>query len=783
MSREFTRLLLPLLISCSFILSYILRLPQYLTKFKTTDRIPVLLKDPQNQDLAAIENVETTYKTTLEAPKVNHPVRDQLPKAHYAGVKQTTASRPPLDSLIADARFKYIKGRNQTIIGDPQFLLDFAIVGFPKTGSTSLSFWMSEHPETQIANDEIWEFAYGEPATAIWYLYTQLPEGDYKRGYKSPFDIVNKGDAMDSIRTFFPNTKLIVGVRHPIRWFESFFNFRVKRGVKLPQPNHLIKSCRLYFCVKTANFHVYLARLGKTDMTAPEELEMKRKFIALLGELPPPMHNKVFLYDMEQLADRNKTRMETFHRDVHDYIGLREEMPPIVHKNEGQANLTANERFIDICNPKYNRLRGELMKAARGASVWIRKYFLGSDDVFVSSRDYFEEILASWMHDPCENEKITQNEPSTVAKITHELSNGTPVSPLMNSRAATNKTLKDAVTNKTHDAIAMNATPKVAAMIKTRSASAPNKTVARRPPLSSLILDYEKNVVGDPQFLLDFAIIGFPKTGSTSVSRWIGLHPETLIRKNEMFALSEGKPARAVWSFYTLPQGDYKRGYKSPYDITNKGGALESLRKYWPMTRLIIGVRHPVRWFESFYNHRLLNDANPGDPYSLIDTCLSGLCVKEANFHVFLATLGKTNATALQDLGVDYPLSLSPPTMPNEVFIYDMEQLADRNKTRISRFGRDIQEYVGLNEEMPPIVHENEGKLKPAAQAYMDICDSKYDSLRVELMKASKRASLWIRKYFLDGDSVYFSSREYLEEILETWMYDPCDSLNATQRK
>lgn len=45
-----------------------------------------------------------------------------------------TDSRPPLSSIILDARKHFVKqkdgGRNQTIIGDPQFLLDFAIIGF-----------------------------------------------------------------------------------------------------------------------------------------------------------------------------------------------------------------------------------------------------------------------------------------------------------------------------------------------------------------------------------------------------------------------------------------------------------------------------------------------------------------------------------------------------------------------------------------------------------------------------------------------------------------------------
>jgi hypothetical protein len=30
--------------------------------------------------------------------------------------------------------------------------------------------------------------------------------------------------------------------------------------------------------------------------------------------------------------------------------------------------------------------------------------------------------------------------------------------------------------------------------------------------------------------------------------------------------------------------------------------AMNAIAQYWPNTGLIVGVRHPVLWFESFYN-------------------------------------------------------------------------------------------------------------------------------------------------------------------------------------
>jgi hypothetical protein len=61
----------------------------------------------------------------------------------------------------------------------------------------------------------------------------------------------------------------------------------------------MIGSCHdnpMNLCTDRALFHVELSRVGKTNMTAPEELEMKRQFPQYYKEMPPPVPNKVFLF-------------------------------------------------------------------------------------------------------------------------------------------------------------------------------------------------------------------------------------------------------------------------------------------------------------------------------------------------------------------------------------------------------------------------------------------------------------------------------------------------------
>lgn len=149
-------------------------------------------------------------------------------------------------------------------------------------------------------------------------------------------------------------------------------------------------------------------------MTAPEELDMIRHNKRFFDELPPPrLPNKIFLWITDQLTDSNETRAYEFRQDVQHFVGFNQEIKPVPHvmPPPGKTGATIgkekqkkiNETLIDICESQYDDARAVLMESSRSASVWIRKYFLDSEDVIVSSRDHVEEILKTWMDDPCES--------------------------------------------------------------------------------------------------------------------------------------------------------------------------------------------------------------------------------------------------------------------------------------------------------------------------------------------------------------------------------------------
>eukprot|EP00814_Leptocylindrus_danicus_P021533 CAMPEP_0116027014 /NCGR_PEP_ID=MMETSP0321-20121206/14321_1 /TAXON_ID=163516 /ORGANISM="Leptocylindrus danicus var. danicus, Strain B650" /LENGTH=121 /DNA_ID=CAMNT_0003500177 /DNA_START=373 /DNA_END=738 /DNA_ORIENTATION=- len=113
---------------------------------------------------------------------------------------------------------------------------------------------------------------------------------------------------------------------------------------------------------------------------------------------------------------------------------------------------------------------------------------------------------------------------------------------------------------------------------------------------------------------------------------------------------------------------------------------------------------------------------------------------------------------------------------PHQVFLYDIEQMADVNITRSDRFRMDLGEFIGVD-DLGPMMHKNSArkKIAPEIQAKkINICDAAHDDVREVLMKNGVDASRWIRTYFLESNDVHCSSCEFLREALAKWEIDPC---------
>jgi hypothetical protein len=155
---------------------------------------------PKQKKKKTKAKTETTLQSN--APKETHSKR---PVIRHDG-------QPPLDRLV-DADDK--------ITGNVDWLLDFAILGHAKCATSFVMNWLRQHERVQMSDREVCDLNNRRPAALVRQLYQDLPAGaDYLRGFKCPGHFSR--EPLRYFRQYFPQTKLIVGLRHPVRWFERY---------------------------------------------------------------------------------------------------------------------------------------------------------------------------------------------------------------------------------------------------------------------------------------------------------------------------------------------------------------------------------------------------------------------------------------------------------------------------------------------------------------------------------------------------------------------------------
>jgi len=368
---------------------------------------------------------------------------------------------PPLDSLLrvidpASTTNTTLEPKEipKQIFGDVQFLLDFAIVGFGKCGSTSILNWFKAADSSLVralGNEPQWLTA-DRPDKMVNFLHvayaTQqeqcIKEGTFDpslptlqqrlfKGMKNP-TMVHRPPTRSYIRKYWGKTPLIISLRHPVHWMVSLYNYWIieKSGFREPKLSardiiapHLGSSptaphrdargiLKHFVTTSVGQFHVILAELGKTALQDDTEWKllqpwMDRNHNYNFYNATPP--NPIILLEMRQLIAKNNNTKQVQHlaHDLEDFVGLpRDYLPIVVPKVRPHAkyvNMTqeqADALKMDICAPHWSELLEELMSIARSASKWIRDHFIHSDDVFVSSPEYFVELLEDWNNNPCD---------------------------------------------------------------------------------------------------------------------------------------------------------------------------------------------------------------------------------------------------------------------------------------------------------------------------------------------------------------------------------------------
>ena len=325
----------------------------------------------------------------------------------------TIVALPPLNELIAT---------NGTIIGDISWMLDFAIIAFPKSGTTFMKDYLNQTSETYVYDREYCMKRHedvGDFVREYYDLHVRYNQPQYPKtiqfGLKCP-GVFYRADDIHLYNKFFPSTKFIVGLRHPVKWFESFYNYQVYRNVSLPtNTSKLIGRCidHKKVCTDRGRLHAALARLGKTPMLENEELSLlygqdiiqatrhsntdmmtsSTQDHRRLSVQPDGLANEIFLYEVRQIHDKESSK--ELSKSIQRYLGIHEEFPEIQQYKQNKT------RAINICNGEHDKARKVLVEHASSASNWIQQYFLGSSDVTVADPNSFHHLLNDWSVDPC----------------------------------------------------------------------------------------------------------------------------------------------------------------------------------------------------------------------------------------------------------------------------------------------------------------------------------------------------------------------------------------------
>mmetsp|Transcript_6262 Transcript_6262/g.15501 ORF Transcript_6262/g.15501 Transcript_6262/m.15501 type:complete len:355 (+) Transcript_6262:34-1098(+) len=301
-----------------------------------------------------------------------------VPNSYAAVGTESGKKRAQTKPFLGD----YIQGWN--ITKNVNWLLDFSIVGFPKTGTSTLMLYLQNHTQSIfIFDDERCEMGWNQHVPLLKDLYRKY-QPNLLMGIKCPRDL-EVDYALNNYRSFFPETRFIVGVRNPIRWFESFYNFRVHNDFPMLPPQKLVGKCRKLnqgVCTHRANFSHHLSKIEDT--------------------------RKVFLYEVSQL--QNGESMDVFLQDLQEFLGLKTPLDgPMMHVKPGRKPMSKKHeqelmlKKIDICEDQYSDLRNFILRQASASADWILGSFLLNPNVKVPSPENFKALLQNWHSDPCDN--------------------------------------------------------------------------------------------------------------------------------------------------------------------------------------------------------------------------------------------------------------------------------------------------------------------------------------------------------------------------------------------
>jgi len=296
--------------------------------------------------------------------------------------------------------------------------LDFLVAGFPKCGTTSMRVLMEMHDEINVlhkyrknSNGKEKEVEYFLKLGKNFYLddlAEDLRENSVigkKNGIKWPLAVANDNvESISKLQDYNPeghHTKIIIGMRHPVRWFESFYNFRVLLNRDMeehPDPYSMIGDISNHWqgvYTDLARWELSLMQLGKWDLSPTDIKELAANGNEIISTPYP-----VFLYDVDQMADPDDDRAASFRQDLSDFLDLKETFQAVPHGNDHHDSNFKDK--IDICDSHYDGLRHHIVSHGKETADWLTRKLDIKSDVVIGGKDHFRDLIQKWGEDPCE---------------------------------------------------------------------------------------------------------------------------------------------------------------------------------------------------------------------------------------------------------------------------------------------------------------------------------------------------------------------------------------------
>jgi hypothetical protein len=325
--------------------------------------------------------------------------------------------------LVARKVRRYLRGD----VSPAAHALDFLVAGFPKCGTTSLLAALHTHPHVIMDDREYCQVArpIQQDDVNMRQLNRYLTDlknerkvssssNNMKVGIKCP-EALKNFRAIHRLSQHSPRSKWVIGLRHPILFVQSFYNYRVletyikkKKGAsssadEIPDLHQLWETPGLTwrdFSRDTVRFDLFLSQLGKAGLNATQLRAFSDQDMLAIK----PNHFEVFLYTLDQIEDSDLTRKGSFQADLLRFLDLNPELLPIDLGHENKNHATGGLGYpesINICATPYADIRAALMHQGSETAQWILNEFLASPDVHVSNPEHFREILQGWSEDPC----------------------------------------------------------------------------------------------------------------------------------------------------------------------------------------------------------------------------------------------------------------------------------------------------------------------------------------------------------------------------------------------